>query len=104
MARFAETVRGVVAIDGKVLRRRPLYLGGIAPSTAHSDAMSKDLKRRGLLDDTLVVWGGEFENQQRAMARFAIVVPITIATNRMIASDTLPISRSARLRVSQSSP
>jgi DNA-3-methyladenine glycosylase I len=33
--------------DGKVLRRRPLYLGGIAQSTAHSDAMSKDLKQRG---------------------------------------------------------
>jgi DNA-3-methyladenine glycosylase I len=32
---------------GKVLRRRPLYLSGIAQSTAHSDAMSKDLKRRG---------------------------------------------------------
>ena len=32
---------------GKVLRRRPLYLGGIAASTAHSDAMSKDLKTRG---------------------------------------------------------
>ena len=32
---------------GRVLRRRPLYLGGIAASTAHSDVMSKDLKRRG---------------------------------------------------------
>ena len=32
---------------GRVLRRRPLYLGGIAQSTAHSDAMSKDLKQRG---------------------------------------------------------
>jgi DNA-3-methyladenine glycosylase I len=32
---------------GKVLRRRPLYLGGVAQSTPHSDAMSKDLKRRG---------------------------------------------------------
>ena len=32
---------------GRVMRRRPLYLGGIAPSTVHSDAMSKDLKRRG---------------------------------------------------------
>jgi DNA-3-methyladenine glycosylase I len=32
---------------GEVLRRRPLYLSGIAQSTAHSDAMSKDLKRRG---------------------------------------------------------
>ncbi len=27
----------------------------------------------------LMTWGGQFENQQRAMARFAIVVPITLA-------------------------
>jgi DNA-3-methyladenine glycosylase I len=33
--------------DGKVLRRRPLYLGDVAQSTAHSDAMSKDLKQKG---------------------------------------------------------
>jgi DNA-3-methyladenine glycosylase I len=33
--------------NGKVLRRRPLYLGDIAPSTARSDAMSKDLKHKG---------------------------------------------------------
>jgi DNA-3-methyladenine glycosylase I len=33
--------------NGKVVRRRPLYLGQIAPSTALSDAMSQDLKKRG---------------------------------------------------------
>jgi len=33
--------------DGEVLRRRPLYLGGIPASTSHSDAMSADLKKRG---------------------------------------------------------
>ena len=32
---------------GQVLRRRPLYLGGVPASTMHSDAMSKDLKQRG---------------------------------------------------------
>jgi DNA-3-methyladenine glycosylase I len=32
---------------GEVLRRRPLYLSDIAPSTPQSEAMSKDLKRRG---------------------------------------------------------
>jgi DNA-3-methyladenine glycosylase I len=31
----------------KVLRHRPLYLGQVAASTRHSDAMSKDLKKRG---------------------------------------------------------
>ena len=33
--------------NGGVLRRRPLYLGGIPQSTAESDAMSKDLKQKG---------------------------------------------------------
>lgn len=33
--------------NGRVLRRRPLYLGGIPASSAHSDAMSKDLKQKG---------------------------------------------------------
>ncbi len=32
---------------GRVLRRRPLYLGELPTSTAHSDAMSKDLQQRG---------------------------------------------------------
>jgi len=33
--------------DGKVIRRRPLHLGDIAPFTAQSDAMSRDLKQKG---------------------------------------------------------
>jgi DNA-3-methyladenine glycosylase I len=33
--------------DGKVLRRRPLTLGDVASSSEVSEAMSKDLKRRG---------------------------------------------------------
>jgi DNA-3-methyladenine glycosylase I len=33
--------------DGKVLRRRPLDLAGIAASTPLSDAMSKDLRQKG---------------------------------------------------------
>lgn len=33
--------------DGKVLRHRPARLSGLATSTRYSDAMSKDLKRRG---------------------------------------------------------
>jgi DNA-3-methyladenine glycosylase I len=32
---------------GKVVRRRPLYLGDIAQTTPDSDAMSKDLRLRG---------------------------------------------------------
>jgi DNA-3-methyladenine glycosylase I len=32
---------------GRTLRRRPLYLGDVAATSTHSDAMSKDLKQRG---------------------------------------------------------
>ena len=33
--------------DGRVLRHRPLHLSAIASTTSLSEAMSKDLKRRG---------------------------------------------------------
>jgi DNA-3-methyladenine glycosylase I len=33
--------------DGKTVRRRPMYLGQMAPYSKLSDAMSKDLKKRG---------------------------------------------------------
>jgi DNA-3-methyladenine glycosylase I len=33
--------------EGKVVRRRPLHLTGVATSTPLSDAMSKDLKQKG---------------------------------------------------------
>jgi DNA-3-methyladenine glycosylase I len=32
---------------GRVIRRRPRTLGDVAQSSSHSDAMSRDLKRRG---------------------------------------------------------
>ena len=42
---FDEYVWGFTG--GEVVRRRPLYLGDVAASTALSDRMSKDLKQRG---------------------------------------------------------
>lgn len=33
--------------DGRVVRRRPLHLAAVAQSTAHSEAMSRELKRAG---------------------------------------------------------
>jgi len=33
--------------SGRVIRRRPLTLRGVAQTSTHSDAMSRDLKRRG---------------------------------------------------------
>jgi cobalt-zinc-cadmium resistance protein CzcA len=49
-------------------------LGGfVAEAQAQIDSAVK------LPPGYLITWGGQFENQQRAMKRFSIVVPITIA-------------------------
>ena len=42
---FSDHVWGFTG--GKVVRRRPLYLEQMAPSSGISDAMSQDLKKRG---------------------------------------------------------
>ncbi len=47
--------------------------GFVAEARAKIDAVVK------LPPGYLVTWGGQFENQQRAMRRFTIVVPLTIA-------------------------
>jgi len=50
-------------------------LGGfVAEAQAKIDAAVK------LPPGYFITWGGQFENQQRAMKRFAIVVPITLAS------------------------
>ena len=48
--------------DGETLVAdpRPEVLGDYHATTPLSDQISKDLKKRGMLDDTLVIWGGEF--------------------------------------------
>jgi cobalt-zinc-cadmium resistance protein CzcA len=49
-------------------------LGGfVAEAQARIDAVVK------LPPGYFITWGGQFENQQRAMKRFALVVPLTIA-------------------------
>jgi len=44
------------------------------------EAKQKIDKQVKLPTGYFITWGGQFENQQRAMKRFAIVVPITIAS------------------------
>jgi arylsulfatase A-like enzyme len=49
-----------------------------------SAALIKDLKQRGLLDDTLVVWGGEFG--RTAYSQGALTATTTAATTTRAAS------------------
>ena len=61
-----------IVIECNVTRPRHRRLRGGSP--AKIDAAVK------LPPGYLITWGGQFENQQRAMNRFTIVVPLTIAT------------------------
>ena len=45
----------------------------------------------------LMIWGGQFENQQRAMKRFAIVVPITIAAIFLLLFSSFNSAKQATL-------
>ena len=45
---------------GRALRRRRQFEKNCGETDKASAALVKDLKQRGLLDETLVIWGGEF--------------------------------------------
>jgi cobalt-zinc-cadmium resistance protein CzcA len=77
-----EVVEGPAQISREMGQRRIVIecnvtgrdLGGfVAEAQRRIDAAVK------LPPGYLIQWGGQFENQQRAMRRFAVVVPITIA-------------------------
>ncbi len=44
-----------------------------------------------------VTWGGEFENQQRAMARLAVIIPVTVLLIFLLLFDAFDSVRSALL-------
>lgn len=51
-----------------------------------SAALVKDLKQRGLLEDTLVVWGGEFGRTSFSQGKLTHKVLVEIITQVVIAS------------------
>ena len=68
------TCRASGSTHTKVLNSGHLLGSFVAEARRKIDAAVK------LPPGDIITWGGQFENQQRAMKRFAIVVPITIAT------------------------
>jgi heavy metal efflux system protein len=50
--------------------------------------------------NTFVTWGGEFENQRRAMARLAVIIPVSIAVMLAILFRTFDSLRCALLILS----
>jgi cobalt-zinc-cadmium resistance protein CzcA len=77
-----ELVEGPAMISRENLHRR-IYIGfntlGRDIESIVAEAQSKIAKQVRVPQGYQLVWGGSFENMQRAMGRLKIIVPITIA-------------------------
>lgn len=72
---------GTVMVNREEAQRRTAVLCNIRGRDLGSfvqEAQEKVAKNVELPKDCKIVWGGQFENQQRAMARLAVVVPIVL--------------------------
>jgi cobalt-zinc-cadmium resistance protein CzcA len=95
-----ETQAGQAAIDREANMRfvgikcnvRGRDLGGFV-----AEAQRRVAQTVALPANTFVTWGGEFENQRRAMARLAIIIPLSIALMLAILFHTFGSLRCALL-------
>jgi len=72
---------GTVMVNREEAQRRTAVLCNIRGRDLGGfvqEAQEKVSKQVHLPDDCKIVWGGQFENQQRAMAKLAVVVPIVL--------------------------
>jgi heavy metal efflux system protein len=91
---------GVVKIDREDASRFAIvqaYVGGRDLVGFVEDAQKAVASEVNLPRGYRLVWGGEFENQQRAAARLAIVVPIAIGLIFIVLFATLGSVRQALL-------
>lgn len=76
-----KTMRGIVMVNREDGQRRSAVLVNIRGRDLGSwvaDAQKAVAEKVKLPRGYWIIWGGQFENQQRAMARLSIVVPIVL--------------------------
>lgn len=92
--------KGALVINREDGRRRSAVMVNIRGRDLGSwvaDAQASVAKEVKLPEDCRIVWGGQFENQQRAMARLSIVVPITLLIIFMLLFFTFNSVKNASL-------
>jgi cobalt-zinc-cadmium resistance protein CzcA len=76
-----------------------VFIQGRDMGSVVADMKSRVASRVQLPRDVELAWSGEFENQERAMARLAIVVPLSIVIIFVLLFDAFGAFRSALLVV-----
>ena len=97
------TVGGMMNIareNGKRVLAIGVFIRGRDMGSVVADMQSRVKKNVPLPDGYTVAWSGEFENQERAMARLAVIVPISIVVIFLLLFDAFKSFRSSLLIVS----
>jgi cobalt-zinc-cadmium resistance protein CzcA len=95
-----KTVGGSMNIareDGQRLFAVSVFIGGRDMGSVVQDMQAAVAQNVHFTNGYTVTWGGEFENQQRAMRRLALIVPISIFLIFVLLFDAFKTVRSAAL-------
>src|SRR5437867_930237 len=74
----AELPQVHIRVDRQAVARYGLNVGGRDLGGFVKEAQRKVAERVQLPPNAFITWGGEFENQRRAMARLAFIIPLSI--------------------------
>ncbi|MBU3724307.1 MAG: efflux RND transporter permease subunit [Burkholderiaceae bacterium] len=92
-----ENIEGPIRVDHEQSQRYATVQVSVHGRDLSSfvEEAQKSVAALGLPKELRIVWGGQFENQQRAMKRLAIVVPICLGIIFMVLMLTLGSARHA---------
>jgi cobalt-zinc-cadmium resistance protein CzcA len=94
------TVGGMMNIareNGKRVLAIGVFIRGRDMGSVVSDMQDRVTAKVQLPDGYSITWSGEFENQERAMARLAIIVPVSILVIFLLLFDAFKSFRSSLL-------
>ena len=83
--------------NGKKLLAIGVFIEGRDMGSVVSDFKQRFAEKVSLPEGYSVTWSGEFENQERAMKRLAVIVPLSIAVIFLLLFDAFKSMRSALL-------
>jgi cobalt-zinc-cadmium resistance protein CzcA len=93
--RTVGSVMNISRENGKKLLAIGVFIAGRDMGSVVNDFKSRFAEKVKLPEGYAVTWSGEFENQERAMERLAVIVPVSIAVIFLLLFDAFKSFRSA---------
>jgi cobalt-zinc-cadmium resistance protein CzcA len=93
--RTVGSVMNISRENGKKLLAIGVFIGGRDMGSVVADFKARFAEKVKLPEGYSVTWSGEFENQERAMARLAVIVPVSIGVIFLLLFDAFKSFRSS---------